>query len=189
MAVASDCRCASARKVRDRTSGTQIWMGRSPNRRNRSRCFCTFKREGLDSFAVAKNASDLVTCNLQHPAEPDKGDRITPRVGARRPRLHRRERWQARCAPSKAAKAAEAVRTGRNLFAKRTQFLERSEAGLSANLELAGSRSSTRMAADPAFGLGSRQSRGGENWRRGFARRPLAFLLLGPFTFSCRSHL
>src|SRR6516164_2998617 len=109
MAVASDCRCASARKVRDRTSGTQIWMGRSPNRRNRSRCFCTFKREGLDSFAVAKNASDLVTCNLQHPAEPDKGDRITPRVGARR-------------APSKAAKAAEAVRNGHSVLRNEPNF-------------------------------------------------------------------
>jgi hypothetical protein len=41
-------------------------------------------------------------------------------------------------APSKAAKAAEAARTGREVFAKRTQFLERSEAGLSANLEFAG---------------------------------------------------
>ena len=33
-----------------------------------------------------------------------------------------------------------------------------------------GLRSSTRTVADPAFGFGSRQSRGGENRRRGFAK-------------------
>src|SRR6202012_5678203 len=40
-ATACDCRCASARKDDARTSGTQIWIGRRPWARSRSRCSCT----------------------------------------------------------------------------------------------------------------------------------------------------
>jgi hypothetical protein len=36
--------------------------------------------------------------------------------------FHRRERWRTRCTPSEAGKA-EALRAGRDVFAKRTQFL------------------------------------------------------------------
>ena len=51
-------------------------MGRSPRRRNRSRCFCTFKREALDCFTVAMDVSNPVTCNLSQPTEPDKEGKI-----------------------------------------------------------------------------------------------------------------
>jgi hypothetical protein len=37
LATAADCRCASAAKPAERVSGTQIWIGLSPCRLNRSR--------------------------------------------------------------------------------------------------------------------------------------------------------
>lgn len=46
-ATASDCRCACAAKRLDRTSGTQIWMGRRPAARSALRCFCTRSATGL----------------------------------------------------------------------------------------------------------------------------------------------
>src|SRR5271170_1631068 len=54
--MASDCRCASDRKAGERTSGTQIWIGRRPCSRSRARCSRTFTREGLgwDAEAMTK---------------------------------------------------------------------------------------------------------------------------------------
>src|SRR6185437_5260508 len=46
VATANDWRCASDWKDGARTSGTQIWIGRRPCARSRSRCCRTFVREG-----------------------------------------------------------------------------------------------------------------------------------------------
>jgi hypothetical protein len=43
-----DCRDACAAKAGDLVSGTQIWMGRRPWARSRSRWACTFCREALE---------------------------------------------------------------------------------------------------------------------------------------------
>jgi len=47
LATASDCRRAFAAKLGDRTSGTQIWTGRNPSARSRTRCARTLSREVL----------------------------------------------------------------------------------------------------------------------------------------------
>lgn len=49
-ATAADWRCASATNSGARTSGTQIWTGRRPWRRNRSRCWRT--RSGVEAMAL-----------------------------------------------------------------------------------------------------------------------------------------
>jgi hypothetical protein len=54
-AMTGDCRWASAVNAGERTWGTQIWIGLSPCRRNRSRCALTFSREDLGRLA-----SDMV---------------------------------------------------------------------------------------------------------------------------------
>src|SRR5260370_5362516 len=46
-ATASAWRCASDRKPAERTSGAQIWIGRSPWARSRARCSRTFSRDGF----------------------------------------------------------------------------------------------------------------------------------------------
>src|SRR5579872_5039890 len=53
LATARDCRCASARKVGGRMSGTQIWIGRSPCWRSRLRCALTLSRDDLDGVRVS----------------------------------------------------------------------------------------------------------------------------------------
>ena len=50
-----------AAKPGERTSGTQIWTGRSPCRRNRSRYALTLSRDGLDDckLIVPRNRTSL----------------------------------------------------------------------------------------------------------------------------------
>ena len=62
-AAASDCRCASAAKAGERTSGTQIWIGRRPCWRSRARCARTLSREleRLDPTALSERNGLHVT--------------------------------------------------------------------------------------------------------------------------------
>src|SRR5713226_5557337 len=59
--TASDWRCAAAANAGERTSGTQIWMGRNPWRRRRSRCARTLSQDGLElfDFAMSPPASEI----------------------------------------------------------------------------------------------------------------------------------
>ena len=66
-----DCRWASALNSLDRTSGTQIWMGRNPWRRSRSRCALTLSLDDLDEpdsdmleLRWGTIPLGVVTCNL-----------------------------------------------------------------------------------------------------------------------------
>src|SRR5260370_20137872 len=70
--MAADWRCASERKAGERTSGTQIWIGRRPYARSRSRCARTFVREGLGFEAEAMAISEQVTCNLPWTVRPSQ---------------------------------------------------------------------------------------------------------------------
>jgi hypothetical protein len=57
LATARDCLRASATKVGERMSGTQIWMGRKPCCRNRLRCALTLSRDDLDRLRVPISSS------------------------------------------------------------------------------------------------------------------------------------
>ena len=91
---------------------------------------------------------------------------VALRKGVRRALLELRPyRYQRRAA----ARRERAIR--RLDLAKRTQSGWRGlllRLGSLGTAKRAASSLSTRTAADPAFGFGSRQSRGGENRRRGF---------------------
>ena len=71
-ATASDCRRASARNAGDRTSGTQIWIGRKPCARSRSRWLRTFTREGFGLDSDVISGWPGVTCNLCRAPPVDK---------------------------------------------------------------------------------------------------------------------
>src|SRR5260370_4731941 len=60
--MAADWRCAARLKEGARTSGTQIWTGRRPCRRSRSRCWRTFSRDELGRDCETIDLSRKVTC-------------------------------------------------------------------------------------------------------------------------------
>ena len=60
--MAADCLCASALNRRERTSGTQIWIGRRPCFRRRSRCARTLSRDsmGADQYETLARAQSRI---------------------------------------------------------------------------------------------------------------------------------
>jgi hypothetical protein len=58
----------------ERTSGTQIWIGRKPRARNRSRCARTLSRAALDLVEAAMLISARVTCNLARAGSGSEND-------------------------------------------------------------------------------------------------------------------